>query len=399
MEPEEGLGYSRERMSGVHRALVSAPSAPGSVWDGTLTRRSFLGWSVAAAAGIAASHFFLLPGPRGRVALTWLAPRAALDALNDYPIWVALDRGYMNRLGIDLDMAVAGDNPPPTTTPRRAITFPSPAELVSGVDRGLATTSVFQLSAGSVFGFAFSTRGMRRRPLDLDQATIAVGDESWKSIVDPLLIEAGVNPVGTRLIVAGPHWFEAVRRGEADAAVSWRGMENSAAGRGLRHLVGDRHSQLPANSYAVEGIDGMSVREVDGLKRFLQAVVMGLEFASQNPRAAAQITYRSTPGLHTATTPQAAVDQLTVTASIYDAGRKRGLKWGEHDAARWQRYLNVAHQAGLVKGPSPGAVFTNRFIAFANSFDPTVVRLDATTFPMDTDFRHTTGPRGGSLDG
>ena len=380
-------------MSGDHRALTSASEARGTVWDGRMSRRSFLGWSAAAAAGMAASHLFLLPGPRGRVALNWVTAQETLD---DYPIWVAQSRGYLDRLGIDLSVSLVGQSPAIDTVRHRAINFSSPAEVVTAVDRGLSTTSVFQLSAGSVFGFAF--RDSRKRASDLDGATVAIGDETWRAILDPLLVEARVNPVGVRTVIAGSRWLDAVRTGDADAAVSWRGLDLGPTGRGLVHRVGDRWSRFPANSYVVESLPTLTPAEESGLQRFLQATVMALDFAAANPRAAAQIAYRSAPGLSAELSPQAAVDRVLIASSIYGAGKARGLAWGFHESDRWTRYLNAAQKAGLIKSAPAIDVYTNRFVAAANAVDTTPATLDATTFPLVSDFKNTTVPKGGLVD-
>jgi NitT/TauT family transport system substrate-binding protein len=378
-----------------------------------LTRRRFLGLGIAGAAvavGAGSARLFLNPTGPDKATLTWLSPRGTLAVVDDYPIWVALGLGYLGNLGIDLHVvADAGSSPvlplkgDPINAigsradwrPGAAITFPSPALLVSSIDRGLATKAVFQLSAGSTFGFALPEGGKARKPRDLTGATIAVGAESWGQIVDPLLVEAGVDPRSVRLLVAGENWLKVAANRTAGAALSWRGLERSADGRGLRHLVGDRWSQLPSNAYAFESPDHAGHAQVDGLTRFLKGVVMGLEFAQENARAAAQITYRSAPGLDSVMSPQAAVDAVGVTSSLYSAGRQRGLPWGMHEQPRWERYLAAAEQVGLAKALDPQEVYTNRLITAANAVDISMVRLDATTFELDRDFRNTRNPTGG----
>jgi len=122
---------------------------------------------------------------------------------------------------------------------------------------------------------------------------------------------------------------------------------------------------------------------------------MGLEFGRQNPRAAAQITYRSAPGLADAMSPPAALQALVTTAAIYSAGRKRGLQWGYHEPARWQRYVAAAEESGLVKSVDPKQVYTNRLVAGANSIDRTRVALDAGTYGVRREFSLIPIPAGG----
>ncbi len=365
-----------------------------------LTRRRFLGLGLASAAvavGAGSARMFLNEVPPDRATLSWLSPRGTLAVVDDYPIWVALGHGYLAKLGIDLRVIEDAGSPSldPTPISGTAITFPSPATLVSRIDRALPTKAIFQLCSGSTFGFAMRAGGRANRPQDLAGATIAVGSETWREIVDPLLVEANVDPRSTRLIVAGAGWLKVAADKGADAALSWRGLERSQDGRGLRHLVGDRWSRLPSNAYAVEDAEHLGADDFSALTRFLQAVVMGLEFAQENPRAAAQVTYRSAPGLASTMSPQAAVDALGVTASLYSAGRSRGLPWGMHEDQRWNRYLGIAEQVGLAKSLDPQSVYTNRMIAAANSVDISLVRRDAALYELDRDFRNTNNPRRG----
>ncbi|TMC54319.1 MAG: ABC transporter substrate-binding protein [Chloroflexi bacterium] len=373
-------------------------SADWSPLARTLTRRSFLGWSLATTAGLGAANMFLVAPKRDRVALTWMPSRGTLASVDDYPIWVAFERGYLKQLGVDLSIVAQREPSPGGAGADSAVTFVSPAELLSMADRGLNPTSIFQLCAGSVFGFALHRGGRVRRPRDLEGASIAIGDESWKAIVDPLLVEAGVNPRVVTLVVARDRWLEFAADGVTDAALSWRGLAHTDAGRHLTHFVGDRWSQLPAHSYAVVGLEHRTALEIDGLNRFLQALVLALEFAAENPRGAAQITYRSAPGLAETLSPQAAVDSLAVASSVYSSGRRRGMAWGLHERPRWQRYMSAAEQSGLAK-PASKPVYSNQLIATANSIDTTLVHLDAATFALDRDFRHTTGLTGGIVDG
>jgi NitT/TauT family transport system substrate-binding protein len=369
---------------------VPRPPTAG-VLNAQLSRRSFLGWSAATAVGVASARWWFNAAGMERTAVSWLSPRGTLAVVDDYPIWVAVGLGYMQRLGVNVNMLgdVNDSLLPSKEPPARSISFPSPARLVSGADRGGRLRSIFQLCSGSVFGFATRKGGAIRRPQDLAGAAIAVGDPSWLEIVNPLLFEAGVDPRSTRMVAYGADWLKAASSGKADAALSWPGLERSPDGKGLRHLVGDRWSQLPANGYAVDAPERLGEAQVDGLTRFLRGLVMGLEFAQENPRAAAQITYRSAPGLASVMSAQATVDALGVTSTVYSSGRRRGLPWGIHEPARWQRYLAAARQLGMAKPLDPASVYTNALITAANSVDFSAVRLNAATFELDSDFRHT----------
>ena len=372
------------------------PAGDSALHGWHMSRRRFLGLSLATAAAATSVRLLWDSGTPSRFTLGWVSPEVTLTSVNDYPLWVALDLGYMRDLGVDLHLLSATDAALMTRWRSEAsVSFPSPAALVSAADRGIGTRAVFQLCSGSIFGFAFPTHGSRHRAQQLAGAVISVGDASWRQIVDPLLVEAGVDPRSVTTLAAGDHWLKLAQTKAVDAALSWRGLEQTPQGSGLDHRVGGKWSNLPGNAYAVDSPDHAEGAVIDGLTRFLKGTVMGLEFTEQNPRAAAQIVHRSVPGLAAAMTPQQTVDAIALTSSIYSDGKRRGLPWGYHEPARWQRYVEVAEQAGMLKSIDPRNLYTNRLITEANSIDRTRVNLDAVMFGLDHGFRVTTSPTGG----
>ena len=76
---------------------------------------------------------------------------------------------------------------------------------------------------------------------------------------------------------------------------------------------------------------------------------MGLEFTKANPRAAAQITYRSLPDLQKTLKPQLALDSMLELAHAYGTSHLKGQGWGYNDAKGWYNYLKVVHDLGQTK--------------------------------------------------
>ena len=77
--------------------------------------------------------------------------------------------------------------------------------------------------------------------------------------------------------------------------------------------------------------------------RFLQGVVMGLEFTKANPRAAAQITYRSSARSAEDAKPQLALDSMLELAHAYGTSHLKGQGWGYNDAKAGPTTWKVVH--------------------------------------------------------
>jgi NitT/TauT family transport system substrate-binding protein len=204
-----------------------------------------------------------------------------------------------------------------------------------------------------------------------------------------------VDPRSVRIVVAGDGWLKATVSDKADAALVWNGLQTSPDGRGLRYLLGDRWSKLPANSYVARGSDLADARTRDVLVAFTRGVAMGLEFAHSNPKAAAEITHRRAPGLSAIMSKAEAVRALRSVASTYDAGRRSGQPWGIHQPDRWSLFLRIQEQLGLVKHLQGTDVYTNELVWPANNFDKALVQNDALAFGLPTGRRGAVGTSNG----
>jgi hypothetical protein len=128
--------------------------------------------------------------------------------------------------------------------------------------------------------------------------------------------------------------------------------------------------------------------KVDLYTRFLQGMIMGLEFARANPRAAAQITYTSRPALGKSLKPQAAYDSFVELAEAYSSSNRAGHGWGYHSPSGWAGYLSIVHKLGQTKKLlSPSSVYTNALLTVANSkADKATAVKDAKAFKLSSTF-------------
>lgn len=362
----------------------------------TMTRREFLQKTAMATAslslmgGILGHARTLALAAEGNVAkVTWISPRGTLEVLDDYNLWVADKMGYFKQMGVDVVIEPGPLDALATTrfvaTGQADIGYPSPGVLTSSIDAGMAVISVWEMMMTQVFGFALPEDSPITDPRQLEGKRIALGSEGWQVIVDPMLVELGIDPKSVTYLNAGAQWGQATALGQADAALTWEGLRAqwSAQGLKLKYLVGQDWSKHPANSYAVRKADLTNRSKRDALVRFFKANVMAFEFAQANPQAAAQITYDQFPGLATQMTPQVAMESMRQLAYGYSASKRIGQGWGYHDPEGWDDYLATIHELGQTRRRlRVDEVITNELIEEANDVELDQVRADAAGFKL-----------------
>lgn len=376
-----------------------------------LTRRRLV---AAAAAGLGLGALGSLvveeasAGSRGLDVVRWVSPRGSLEVMDDYNLVVPIALGYFRRLGIDARLVAGpGRNELQLVAAKRVdVGYAAPGVMTAAIDAGLPVISMWQQCRTQALGFALPARSTIAHPRQLKGKTISLLTVEWKPMVDPLLAEVGVDPRSVRYRELGPRWIQAVALELVDAGLVWEGLRarlQAAAGLvgsglDLKFLMGrEWGSRLPANSYQVRLADLDDDNKRDVYIRFLAGVVMGLEFARANPRAAAQITYERYPGLQRLIAPQVALEWMLQLASSYHASRRRPpYLYGWHDLAGWRRYLAILVKLGQIEAPlTVSDLLTNDLVRAANArADKARAARDAKAFRLSEAFRRTTIPKG-----
>jgi NitT/TauT family transport system substrate-binding protein len=364
------------------------------------TRADFL--KRAAAAGIGLSLLSGLEAASGLAADTatqtvrWISPRGTLDVMDDFDLWVPIQMGYFSKLGINAKLIGGPSTDALACTKFVAqnqadMGYPSPGVLTASIDSGIAVKSIWDMISGQVFDFALPTNSTIKSVQDLKGKKIALGSPGWSTIVDPILVGVGVDPKSVHYVNAGNQWAQATESGQADAGLAWEGLRAQWAGQGLKlkYLIGTSFSKQPSNVYSVRAADLSDSGKVDLYTRFLQGMIMGLEFAKANPRAAAQITYSSRPALQKSLKPQPAYDSFLELAEAYGTSHRQGHGWGYHSPSGWAGYLNVVHKLGQTKKLlSPSDVYTNDLAKVANAkADKGKAIADAKAFKLNAAFQ------------
>jgi len=376
-----------------------------------LTRRDFVKKTAAVGAGATALGMLVVEPALGRSAVDkvkWISPRGTLDVMDDFNLWVPIKLGYFRKLGIDVSLAPgdASGNLPSVANHQVDMGYPSPGVLTSSIDAGVPVISVWEQYPAQVFDFVLPAKSKLTSPKQLAGKTIAVFTIAWRSIVDPMLAEVGVNPKSVKYREFGASWVQAVALGQADAGLAWEGLRAQLVGQSatfgsafaLKFLVGAQWgSKGPSNSYVIRKSDLSDPKKVDLYTRFLAGSVWGSEFTKANPRAACQITYEARPALQQLISPQIALNSMMQLASGYSVfHRKAPHLYGWHDSAAWSRYLAAIAKLGQTKTKlALSDVVTNQLVKAANTkADVGSAHRQGAAYKLNSIFSNTKVPPG-----
>jgi len=327
--------------------------------------------------------------------VTFITPRGTIEVMDDYNLWVAIEMGYFKELGLDVVMEPGpGEAFAPTKfvdQKQADVGYPSPGILTSSVDTGMDVIMVYEMMIDQVFGFAVRKDSPIKSIKDFPGKTMSVWDIGWQVIIDPILVEAGIDPKSITYVPVGAQWGQAVSQGKADIALTWLALapQWEAVGLGLRYFYGEEFSKMPANGYCARKSDLKDPAKKALLVKFLKGTSMGIHFARTNPRAAAQLTYSKFAAVREQMKPELALKSMQELHWGYTAGVRKGQGYGWFEMNGWKTYLDIISKLGQTKRTlSLDETITNELIKEANAFDHARVERDAKNFKLNDDWKN-----------
>ena len=325
--------------------------------------------------------------------IVWVSPRGTLEVMDEYPIYAALEMGYFDELGVEVELQagpLGGANVMSLLPAGQAdMGFPSPGVLASSIDAGIPVLIAFEMTATQVFDFAMPSDSDIETIADLEGKTISLGSAGWQPIVDPILAEAGIDLDSVTYVEGGAQWGQIVDQGRADAALAWEGLRAQwdAIGLDFKYLIGAEFSNDPSNGYAIRSADLEDADQANAMACFFRGLAMGLEFSRVNPQAAAQITYGQFPALAEQMDPPLAMESMRQLMVTFNHMNAMGYGYGYSDMEAWQNYFDRLADLGQIENPiAVEDAITNHFVEFANDFDRDQVAADAEAFELNEDW-------------
>lgn len=324
---------------------------------------------------------------------TWISPRGTIEVMDDYPYWVARDRGYFGDLGVETAM-----EPGPAdgtavvkflAVEQADVGFPSPGVLSFAVNTGMDLVSVFGSGFLDLFNVAFRKGEGVKDLKQLEGKTVLLGSAAWQSICDPMFAAVGVDPKRIIYVEAGwPTWTTALAGGQGDACLAWEGLRADLGAKGLDfdYWLGMRGSPLPSNTLVVRRTDLEDAERRVFLKKYLRGWAMGSEFADRNPRAATDIVFKALPTTRANYGPRAGTESLMQIHRTFKGDMAVRAGWGEHNIPAWDSFFKLLKSIGQSNIDIDTARYvTNDFIAEANDFDKAKVHADADSYRLPED--------------
>ncbi len=172
-----------------------------------------------------------------------------------------------------------------------------------------------------------------------------------------LMAAAGIAPEEVTVQEIGFNQVEALSAGRVDAVVVYTNNEPIRLA-----AQGERLSVLPVSDYASLAANGLLTNETmlkerpDDVRRFVQAVVRGIQAVIDDPAAAYAVSKTFAPD---ALTDDALEQQvLAATIELWKAERL-----GQADPAAWETMQTTLLEAGLLQQPlALDQAFTNAFV-------------------------------------
>lgn len=322
-----------------------------------------------------------------------VTPRGSIDVMDDYWFSVAEKMGYFEEYGVD-PIIEAGPTDATASSKFVAegqadITFPSPGVIAASLDAGIPIIGIHNNAGGQIFHFAVPKDSDIKSISDLEGKSIGVADAGWSTIVDPMLVEAGVDLDSVEYVVAGDQYGQMTAMGHVDAGLGWNGMIAQWAAQGIDvdWVYGDEESLFPSNAFVVHKDDLDDPNKVDKWVRFLKAMNKALYFTTENPLAAAQLTYESLPDYAATVEPQQAVYSLLEAQESYTYNIQNGMDWGYFNPEGWQSFVDTLVSVEQLSSPlEMDDVFTNDLVEQAKDFDEDGAKADAADFDLSEDF-------------
>ncbi len=327
--------------------------------------------------------------------MTFITPRGTVEVMDDYNLWVPIKMGYFKEMGLEVIMEPGPMDAFACTKfvdqGQADIGYPSPGVLSASVDTGMDVIMVYEMMMEQVFDFAVRKDSPIKDIKDIAGKTMSLGDAGWQVIVDPILVELGIDPKSINYVAVGAQWGQAVALGKADVALTWKGLRAQwdAQGLNLRYFLGEDFSKMPANGYCARKSDLADPAKRELVEKLLRGSSMGIHFARHNPRAAAQIVYDQFAAVREQMTPELALKSMQQLHWGYTGGDRKGKGYGWFEVNGWDTYLDIIVGLEQTKKRLPtDQVITNDLIKAANDFDRERVERDAKNFKLNDTWKN-----------
>lgn len=277
-------------------------------------------------------------------------------------IYTALDRGYFDAAGLDVEPQVPSDPAAPikqVAAGRTDLAISYEPEVMLARDQGLDVVAVAALVNGPLTSLISLPEAGIESTADLAGKTVVTAGIPYQAAyLETIFLRAGVDPDSVELVDVGFNLMPPLISGRADAMfggfLNVEGVDLAERGLDPRVVPVDRLG-IPTYDELVLVADGERVEsDPEPIREFLAALERGTYAADDDPRAATDALLAASEGLDPELT-RAEVD-ATLPRLLPPGDRP----YGWMDPERWQRFADYLHRAGQIDSrPDAADLLTN----------------------------------------
>lgn len=296
-----------------------------------------------------------------RIALDWVANANYLG------IYVALEKGYFAREGVDAQILPYANTPAETLIKagKTDLGITYPPDVIINRAQGLRYKAVAALVSGNSTALAVLASSAYLRPAQLDGKLYGgFGIQSDRALVEAILHADGVAKPRFRQIVLNTAVTEALAKKRIDYSAVFGGIDDVTAelqGVKLRTFSYKRYlgaaGDYPNAVFAAS--DDTIASRGPALRAALKALAEGYTWAAQHPREAEGILVKwNRTALANAQPIVRATGDRTAGMFLDSSGR-----WGTMRTAAFSGLATILRKGGIVAAPPPASeVFTNALL-------------------------------------
>ncbi|MEV0948206.1 ABC transporter substrate-binding protein [Rhodococcus sp. NPDC049939] len=303
--------------------------------------------------------------------------RFALDwtpNTNHTGLFVALQEGYFQDAGLDVQVLPYNDTSPDTLVDSGNAEFGVSFQSSFTFSRasGAQIKSVLAPLQHWATGIAVKAdRTDITRPRDLDGKIYAgFADPDGEATLRQIIRNDGGTGEFTT-VTLGTSAYEAVYSGDADFTVSffaWEGIEAEHRGTPMQYFHYTDYGFPDAYALVIEGNEQWMADHPDQARQFVQALQRGYQYAADHPARAAQMLIEANPGAFTDEPLVVESQEMLSREYMKDSSGRVGTQTAE----KWSGYSGFLFQNGLLTGPDGtplttepdwSTYFTNEYLA------------------------------------
>jgi ABC-type nitrate/sulfonate/bicarbonate transport system substrate-binding protein len=282
---------------------------------------------------------------------------------NHTGLYVAKDKGYFEKQGLDVEISQPGDAGAVALVASGKADFgvSYQEEVTMARAQGIPVVAIAAVIQHNTSGFAAPVDRGIKSPADFaGQRYGGWGSPSEAAVLDAVMKKSGADPKKVSMVnIGSADFFSAVQRDIDFSWIfwGWTGIEAEQRGMKLDYIpVKDLDPALDYYTPVLITSEKMVKESPDVVAAFMKGATQGYEFCMDKPEEAAGILLRDVPELNR---------DLVVASQKYLAGEYQSdaARWGEMKPEIWKGYADWLSKNGVLdKQVDTTKAFTNEFL-------------------------------------